>query len=339
MENSERPNSASSDRPGPGTSDDVRGARAAEELGIGVFSPAMHRVISIASRVAEVDSNVLIVGESGVGKERIARLIHDISPRAAGPFVPVNCGAIPEALFESELFGHVRGAFTGALQERAGLFEAANSGTLLLDEVGDVPHPLQVKLLRVLQEREIRRVGENRQRRVNVRVIASTNRNLAEDVAEHRFRRDLFYRLKVVEIIVPPLRERPEDLRGLAQMLLTRVALQMQRPISDYTPQALDQILRYPWPGNARELENAVERACALATSATIDVDDLPDELRAHHPLAISSEHVRPLREIEREYILAALERNNGSKAVTAQQLGIGLATLRRKLRSYEKAR
>jgi transcriptional regulator with PAS, ATPase and Fis domain len=311
--------------------------RAERELGLGVFSPAMQRVVDLASRVAGVDSTVLIIGESGVGKERLARFIHEKSPRSGGPFIPVNCGAVPDALFESELFGHARGAFTGALHERPGLFEAAHDGTLLLDEVGDVPLPMQVKLLRVLQDREIRRVGENRQRRVNVRVIAATNRDLAEDVTERRFRRDLFYRLKVVEIGVPPLRERPEDLRGLAQMLLTRVAQQMHRTITSYTPAALEQMLRYPWPGNVRELENAVERACALAEGNVIDVDDLPDEVRHHHTLVIASEHVRPLRDIEREYILAALERNHGSKSVTAEQLRIGLATLRRKLNSYKK--
>jgi two-component system, NtrC family, response regulator HydG len=299
----------------------------------------MHRLISVASGVAEVDSTVLIIGESGVGKERLARFIHSASRRAAGPFVPVNCGAVPDALFESELFGHALGAFTGALHERPGLFEAAHEGTLLLDEVGEVPLPMQVKLLRVLQEHELRRVGENRQRHVNVRVIAATNRNLAEDVAERRFRRDLFYRLKVVELVVPPLRERPEDLRGLAQTLLARVARQMQRPIIGYSANALDQMLRYRWPGNVRELENAVGRACALATGEIIDVDDLPDEVRHHHALIIASEHVRPLRDIEREYILAALERNHGSRTLTAEQLHIGLATLRRKLKGYTSGR
>lgn len=313
--------------------------RSNHEPGLGVYSPAMRQLVSVASRVAEVDSTVLIIGESGVGKERLARFIHSASPRAAGPFVPVNCGAIPDALFESELFGHARGAFTGALHERPGLFEAAHEGTLLLDEVGEVPLPMQVKLLRVLQEHEVRRVGENRQRRVNVRVIAATNRNLAEDVAERRFRRDLFYRLRVVELLVPPLRERPEDLRGLAQTLLARVARQMQRPITGYTENALEQMLRYPWPGNVRELENTVERACALTTGEVIDVDDLPDEVRHHRALIIASEHVRPLRDIEREYILAALERNHGSRALTAEQLHIGLATLRRKLKSYTSGR
>jgi DNA-binding NtrC family response regulator len=295
----------------------------------------MRRLVSIAQRVAEVDSSIVIIGESGVGKERLARFIHSSSPRAAGPFIPVNCGALPDTLFESELFGHARGAFTGALQERPGLFEAAQGGTLLLDEVGDVPLPMQVKLLRVLQERQVRRVGENRERRVNVRIIAATNRDLAEEVSERRFRRDLYYRLRVVELVVPPLRERPEDIRGLAQAHLARIAAHMRRPINGYTANALDRMLRYPWPGNVRELENAVERACALATGELIDVDDLPDEVRHHHALVITSEHVRPLRDIEREYILAALERNHGSRTLTAEQLRIGLATLRRKLKSY----
>jgi transcriptional regulator with PAS, ATPase and Fis domain len=297
----------------------------------------MQEALRIASQVARYDSTVLIVGESGVGKDRLARFIHDTSPRAAGNFVPVNCGAITDALFESELFGHARGAFTGALQDRPGLFEAADGGTLLLDEVGEVPLPLQVKLLRVLQEREVRRVGENRQRHVHVRVIAATNRDLAEEVAERRFRRDLFYRLRVVEIVVPPLRDRPEDLESLAQMLLDRVAQQMHRTITGYTPAALERILRYHWPGNVRELENAVERACALALGDVIDVDDLPTEIRGHRPLPVTPDNVRPLYDVERDYILWALELNHGSKTMTAQQLRIGLATLRRKLNSYKR--
>jgi two-component system response regulator HydG len=309
--------------------------RCRREPGLGAYSPAMRRLVTIALRVAEVDSTVLIVGESGVGKESLARFIHSSSPRAAGPFIPVNCGALPDGLFESELFGHARGAFTGALREHAGLFEAAQEGTLLLDEVGEVPFPMQVKLLRVLQEHQVRRVGENRERRVNVRIIAATNRDLAEEVAERRFRRDLFYRLRVVELRVPPLRERPEDLRGLAQSLLARVTVRLRRPITGYTVNAFDRMLRYPWPGNVRELENAVERACALATAELIDVDDLPDEVRHHHSLVMTSEHVRPLRDIERDYILATLERNHGSRTLTAEQLRIGLATLRRKLNSY----
>lgn len=313
----------------------VERRRSKRDAGLGVFSTAMRRLVSIAARVAEVDSTVLIIGESGVGKERLARYIHGCSPRAAGPFIPVNCGALPDALFESELFGHARGAFTGALHDRPGLFEAAHGGTLLLDEVGDVPLPMQVKLLRVLQDYQVRRVGENRERRVDTRIIAATNRNLAQEVAEGRFRRDLFYRLRVVELDVPPLRERQEDLRGLAQALLARVVARLRRPITGYTAEALDEMLRYQWPGNVRELENAVERACALATGELIDVDDLPDDVRQHHALVVRSEDVRPLRDIEQEYILAALERNRGSRILTAGQLRIGIATLRRKLHSY----
>ena len=219
--------------------------------------------------------------------------------------------------------------------DRPGLFEAAEKGTLLLDEVGEVPLPLQVKLLRALQEHEIRRVGENRQRKVTARVIAATNRDLAQDVKERRFRRDLFYRLNVVQLEIPPLRERPEDLRGLAASILLRVCGQLGRPITGYTPDAFEQILRYPWPGNIRELENAVERACVLATGELIEVSDLPDEVRHHHSLVIASEHVRPLRDVEREYILAALERNHGNRTLTAEQLEIGPATLFRKLKGY----
>jgi len=312
---------------------------AERETGLGVYSPAMEGLVALAARVAAVDSNILIVGETGVGKERLARFIHDASPRAKGPFIPLNCGALPDALFESELFGHVRGAFTGALQDHLGLFEAADGGTLLLDEVAEVPLPLQVKLLRALQEHEVRRVGENRQRKFNARVIAATNRNLAQDVNDKRFRKDLFYRLNVVELVIPPLRDRPEDLRGLAGTILARVAAHMKRPISGFAPDALEQILRYPWPGNIRELQNAIERACALATGDLVEITGLPDEVRHHQSLSIASEHVRPLREIEREYILAALERNHGNRTLTAQQLKIASATLFRKLKDYADGR
>lgn len=301
----------------------------------GVHSPAMRKLLELAARAAGVDSTILITGESGVGKERLARFIHRTSPRAEGPFVPINCCALPEALIESELFGHTRGAFTGALHDRPGLFEAAECGTLLLDEVGDVPLSTQVKLLRVLQEHEVRRIGENRQRRVNVRLIAATNRTLTVDVAERRFRQDLYYRLRVVDLHVPPLRERLEDLRALAETLLTTIAREMRRAISGYTAAALERMLRYPWPGNIRELENVIERACALAGGALIDIDDLPLELNQSYALAFSSPNIRPLREIEREYILAALQRNGGNRTRTAEQLRIDAKSLRRKLRGY----
>jgi two-component system response regulator HydG len=262
--------------------------------------------------------------------------VHDESTRSAGPFVAVNCGAIAETLLESELFGHSRGAFTGATQDRPGLFEAANGGTLLLDEVGDVSPGMQVKLLRALQEREIRRVGENKSRRVDVRVVAATNRDLADRVAGGAFRQDLYYRLKVVELHVPPLRERRDDILPLARVLLADAALRMKRKIAALAPRAADQLLYYEWPGNVRELENAMERAVALARGSRVELDDLPEEIRVafRKPEAIAGA-VRPLDEVAKAYIIAALELNGGNQTRTAHDLRIGSATLYRKLKSY----
>jgi two-component system, NtrC family, response regulator HydG len=315
----------------------VRVARDVEEpLGIVAKSSTMRQVVDLARRVAKVDSTVLITGESGSGKERIARLVHEESTRAAGPFIAVNCGAITETLLESELFGHARGAFTGATQDRPGLFEAANGGTLLLDEVGEVSPAMQVKLLRALQEREIRRVGENKSRRVDVRVLAATNRDLAHGVAGGAFRQDLYYRLKVVELHVPPLRERRDDILPLARVLLADAALRMKRKISALAPGAADQLLRYEWPGNVRELENAMERAVALARASRVELEDLPEEIRQAFPTPVAIKGaVRPLDQVEKEYILAALDLNSGNQTHTAEQLRIGSATLYRKLKSY----
>ncbi len=315
----------------------VRVAKDAEgPLGIVAQSQAMRTVVDLASRIAKVDSTVLITGESGSGKERIARLVHEESTRAAGPFIAVNCGAITETLLESELFGHSRGAFTGASHDRAGLFEAANGGTLLLDEVGEVSPAMQVKLLRALQEREIRRVGENRSRKVDVRIVAATNRDLAQAVADGAFRQDLYYRLKVVELHVPPLRERRDDILPLARVLLAEATVRMKRKVGGLAPAAADQILRYPWPGNVRELENVMERAVALAHGTRVELEDLPEEVRQASPSPVATDgDVRPLHEIEREYILAALQRNTGNQTRTAKQLGIGSATLYRKLKAY----
>ena len=315
----------------------VRVARDVEEpLGIVAKSPKMRHVVELARRVAKVDATVLITGESGVGKERIARLVHDESTRAAGPFVAVNCGAITETLLESELFGHARGAFTGASSDRPGLFEAANHGTLLLDEIGDISAGMQVKLLRVLQEREIRRVGENKSRQVDVRVLATTNRHLAHGVADGAFRQDLYYRLKVVELDVPPLRDRREDILPLARVLLADAAVRMGRKISGIAPQVADQLLRYDWPGNVRELENAMERAVALARGRRVELDDLPEEIRQAFPRpVVNGGTVQPLNEVEKEYIIAVLELNGGNQTRTAEQLQIGSATLYRKLKSY----
>jgi transcriptional regulator with PAS, ATPase and Fis domain len=286
--------------------------------------------------VAKVDATVLITGESGVGKELIARFVHEESMRAAGPFIAVNCGAITETLLESELFGHKRGAFTGAASDRPGLFEAANRGTLLLDEIGDVSPGMQVKLLRVLQEREIRRVGENKSRPVNVRVLAATNRDLAHGVADGAFRQDLYYRLKVVELYVPPLRDRRDDILPLARVLLADAAVRMAREISGLAPGAADQLLRYEWPGNVRELENAMERAVALTRGNRVELEDLPEEIRQAFPKPVVNRGtVQPLSEVEKEYILAVLELNDGNQTRTAEQLRIGSATLYRKLKKY----
>lgn len=307
-----------------------------EPFGIVAKSSSMRLVVDLARRVAKVDSTVLITGESGSGKERIARLVHEESTRTAGPFVAVNCGAITETLLESELFGHARGAFTGATSDRPGLFEAASSGTLLLDEVGEISPGMQVKLLRVLQEREIRRVGENKNRRVDVRVVAATNRDLADGVVRGTFRQDLYYRLKVVELHAPPLRERRDDILALARVLLADAALRMKRTITGIAPGAADQLLRYPWPGNVRELENTMERAVALARGNRVELEDLPEEIRHTFPQPLVAEGaVRPLDEVEKQYILAALELNHGNQTHTALQLRIGAATLYRKLKSY----
>ena len=307
-----------------------------EPLGIVARSPTMRQLVDLARRVAKVDSTVLITGESGSGKERIARLVHEESTRVAGPFIAVNCGAITETLLESELFGHVRGAFTGATHDRPGLFEAANSGTLLLDEIGEVSPGMQVKLLRALQEREIRRVGENKSRRVNVRVLAATNRDLNQAVVDGAFRQDLYYRLKVVDLHVPPLRERRDDILPLARVLLADAALRMKRKISGFAPGAAVQLLRCEWPGNVRELENAMERAVALARGNRVEFEDLPEEVCQAIPRPVPAKGtVRPLDEVEKEYIVAALELNGGNQTHTAEQLEIGSATLYRKLKSY----
>jgi two-component system, NtrC family, response regulator HydG len=307
-----------------------------EPLGIVAKSVAMVQLVELARRVAEVDSTVLITGESGTGKERISRLVHEASARTTGPFVAVNCGAITETLLESELFGHMRGAFTGATQDRPGLFEAANRGTLLLDEIGEVSAGMQVKLLRVLQEREIRRVGENKSRKVDVRVLAATNRDLARAVAKGNFREDLYYRLKVVELRVPPLRERRDDILPLARVLLAEAAIRMKRKGIALAPEVADRLLRHAWPGNVRELENAMERAVALARGRRVELADLPEEIRqAVSSPVVTKGSVRPLETIEKEYILDVLRLLDGNQTRAAQQLGIGSATLYRKLKSY----
>ncbi|QEM67564.1 sigma-54-dependent Fis family transcriptional regulator [Geobacter sp. FeAm09] len=299
-------------------------------------SETMRTTVEIARRAARVDSSVLVTGESGVGKECMARFIHDQSTRATRPFVAVNCGALTETLLESELFGHAKGSFTGADRDRAGLFEAAAGGTLFLDEIGEVSPAMQVKLLRALQEREVRRVGENKSRPVNVRIVAATNRNLAGEIAAGRFRQDLYYRLRVIELQVPPLRERHEDILPLARFFLNRHAHHAPRAITGFTPAAAGHLLRYGWPGNVRELQNAVEYAVAMCQESRIDAGDLPCELQvlSLKPV-LDKECIRPLEEIERDYILGVLHVVGDNKAQAAAELNIGPATLYRKLKEY----
>lgn len=301
-------------------------------------SETMRNIVDVAQRVAKVDSSVLITGDSGVGKELMARFIHDKSARAARPFVAVNCGALTETLLESELFGHVKGAFTGADKDRVGLFEAAIGGTLFLDEIGEMSLSMQVKLLRALQEREVRRVGENKSRPINLRVIAATNRNLASDMAAGLFRQDLYYRLRVIELNVPPLKERHEDILPLARFFLNKVTQNTDHHITGFSPEAADQLLRYEWPGNVRELHNAVEYAVAMCQSNQIDTCDFPCELRAMLLKPVVSDCIRTLQTIEREYILGVMHAVGDNKALAAAKLDIGLATLYRKLKEYETA-
>ena len=306
-----------------------------DPAGMVARTEAMQGVLRLARRAAKVDSTVLITGESGVGKERIARLIHEESGRAHKAFVAVNCAAVTESLLESELFGHVRGAFTGATHDRPGLFEAAHGGTLFLDEVGEVSPGMQARLLRALQEKEVRRVGENTTRKVDVRVVAATNRHLPTEVTAHRFRQDLYYRLRVIELRVPPLRERRDDILPLARMLLAEATERLGRRVQGLSPEAADQLLRYGWPGNVRELANALERAVALCEGARVEKDDLPEEVRVAPPTFLPGDSPRTLEDMEREYILAVLARNGGNRARTAEQLDIGVATLYRKLKQY----
>lgn len=304
--------------------------------GLVVRSDAMKTVVAQARRVAQVDATVLLNGESGSGKERIARLIHDSSRRQGGPFVAINCAAVPESLLESELFGHARGAFTGAVSDRPGLFESARGGTLLLDEVGELPLAMQAKLLRVLQEREVRRVGENKTRAIDVRLVAATHRELGAEVKAGRFREDLLFRLKVVALKVPPLRERAEDIIPLAKVALLEATTRAKLPPKELSAAVSRVLLDYRWPGNVRELFNAMERAAVLADRRTLQPADLPEELLAPMEVAVPVGAGQTLSEVERAAILAALAAEHGNRAKTAQRLGIGQATLFRKLKQYQ---
>jgi DNA-binding NtrC family response regulator len=283
-------------------------------------------------------STVLITGESGTGKELVGRAIHEMSERK-GAFVPVNCAAIPADLIESELFGHTGGAFTGAKQARSGLFEAADGGTIFLDEIGELTMAMQPKILRALQDGAVRRVGENHERRIDVRVIAATNRNLEQDVKGGRFREDLYWRLNVILINVPPLRERAFDIPLLVEHFIAKACQNAGKPVLEVLPEALALLTAYPWPGNVRELENAIERAVAFAHGATVTTEDLPKRVTAAGGvsaiIARSSERNLSLRDLEREYIFEMLRRTGGNKKRAAEMLGLDRKTLYRKLEEY----
>jgi two-component system response regulator HydG len=298
-------------------------------------------VLKLAETVAPTESTVLIQGDSGTGKEVIARYIHGLSPRSEGEFVSINCGALPESLLESELFGHVKGSFTGAVRDSEGLFAAARGGTFFLDEVGETTPAIQVKLLRVLQEREVIPVGGTEPVPVDVRLIAATNRDLEEEIRAGRFRSDLYYRLNVIAIHLPPLRIRRDDIALLAEAFLHRVAAERKEEPKVLVQDALDAILVYDWPGNVRELENALERAVTLTPGHEIDARSLPQRVteRRAEPLVAERVHPNPtLDVIERAYIQWVLQAEAGNKTRAAEVLGIDPSTLYRKLSRYETA-
>jgi two-component system response regulator HydG len=295
-------------------------------------------VLDSAYRVARFDSSVLITGESGVGKEVIARFIHESSPRRKKQFVGINCGALPETLLTSELFGHVAGSFTGAIRDRAGLFEEASGGTILLDEIGDISPALQIALLRVLQERQIRRVGDNRSRAVDIRVIASTNRPMEQYIREGRFREDLYYRLGVVEINIPPLRERQVDILPLARFFTDRLRKKLGLKELKMDPSSMRHLENYYWPGNVRELENVLERAAVMTDDGWIRPEHLPPALfrnEGRKELAAGG-RIMTIAEMEHDHIRKVLESTGGNRSEAADLLGIGKTTLWRKMKDAD---
>lgn len=305
-------------------------------------SPAMQRVFSRMKKIIKTDSTVLVLGESGTGKEVVARAIHFNGPRKEKPFVAVHCGAIPENLLESELFGHTKGSFTGAIRDKIGKFEAANQGTIFLDEIGTLPMHLQIKLLRVLQEQEVERIGSNRQIKLDVRVISATNANLEEEVKKGNFREDLFYRLNVIPILLPPLRERTEDILPLVRHFLEKYCRSMKRSKMVLTKEAIEALEMHDWPGNVRELENTVERIVALTEGDHITLDDLPSNMAKAYgstaglPTRVTTAGIdlpKTVSEIEMKMISEALEIAGGVKAKAAALLNLNRTTLVEKMR------
>lgn len=314
-------------------------------------SPKFLRALDLARRVSNSSANVLVTGESGSGKEVIAKAIHQYGHRKNGPFVAINCSAIPENLLEAELFGYAKGAFTGAVEKRIGLFEEAEGGTLFLDEIGDLSLPLQAKLLRVLQDKKIKRLGENQTRTVDIRVVAATHKNLRQEVHENRFREDLFFRLNVIPIMLPPLRERPEDIMPLSEHFLKKHALLNRSSVKGFSKPATEFLLRNQWKGNVRELENVIERAVVLANGAQIELQDLNFEeesiaAQANKPVEMLSDgkprfmvpdgKIVPLDQLINKYIVFALGLNHGAKDRTAKDLGVDRKTLYRRVREME---
>ncbi|MEE8440204.1 MAG: sigma-54 dependent transcriptional regulator, partial [Spirochaetia bacterium] len=302
-------------------------------------SPQMRKVLDLVALVARTDSNVLIEGESGTGKELVANAIHFGGHRSSRPYLAINCGALSEHLLESELFGHVKGSFTGAVRDKKGIFEEADGGTLLLDEVGDMPLSLQVKLLRVLQEHVIRKVGSNGNVNVDVRILASTNQRLATLVNEGKFREDLFYRLKVVPVLIPPLRERKEDIVPLVDHFIAKYRTKLRKEVTGFTREAIQRLLQHDWPGNTRELENIVQGAMVLSTSPVLEESDVSALLdmnvgmqsARHHgaeQMALGAAH----EQFERDYMVRALELTGWNQVETAKQLGIARSSLWRKM-------
>jgi len=325
--------------------DEVKRLRQAvtESRGFGEIlanSPLMRRVLDLVNRAAESDATALITGESGTGKELVARALHQHSRRHDGPFVAVSCAAMPEALLESELFGHVRGAFTDARTPRTGLLLQANGGTLLLDEIGDMPLGLQPKLLRAIEDRRLRPLGENTERPFDVRLVCATNRDLEADIEENRFRADLFYRINVIHVELPPLRARDGDILPLAQHFVQHFSRAAAKPVTGVSTAAAERLLAYAWPGNVRELRNCIERAVALTRFEEIAVEDLPEKVQNYRQSRVvvdldDTAHLASMEEVERRYILRVLEAAGGQRTKAAQILGLDRKTLYRKLERW----